>query len=138
MTDENDDKNVKNTDSSLPVIEDWMKFVEWFWLTIEKFPKKARFTLAGKLWTLTLEILDGLIDARYVPRSEKQIILLKIARNLDKIRLLSRLATKYQYMTPKDYEKMAKEVENVGCQISGWIRFLKEKEQNIDNIDNIQ
>lgn len=102
-----------------------MKFTEWFWLVVEKFPKKARFTLASKLWSLMMTILDDLIEARYAAKLNKMKLLAKTGCNLDKIRLFSRLAVFYQYVTPKDFERMCKDIENISRQVGAWYSFLK-------------
>ena len=50
----------------------WMQFLKWLLPVTEKFPKRVRFTLANRIDELALDLIEGLVDARYT--SHKQDI----------------------------------------------------------------
>ncbi len=49
----------------LPIFSAWMQFLEWLLPTTEKFPKRARFTLANRIDNLALDVIEDLVEARY-------------------------------------------------------------------------
>ena len=50
----------------LPIFTAWMQFLDWLLPTTEKFPKRVRFTFADRIDTLALDIVEDLVEARYL------------------------------------------------------------------------
>jgi hypothetical protein len=60
----------------LSIFVKWLEFLKWFLPTLEKFPKKARFTVTSRIENIALDIVKLLIEAKYL--REKKPILRKI------------------------------------------------------------
>ncbi|NUM37202.1 MAG: diversity-generating retroelement protein Avd [Candidatus Brocadiae bacterium] len=111
----------------LPVLNAWSDFLDWFFDTLDRFPKKVRFTLTTRLLNLSLDVLEDLIDAKYTSKQEKVLLLNAANRKIEKLRVLSRLCLKKQIFQPRDYERMAKELQFAGAQVGGWLKEAKQK-----------
>ena len=48
-----------------PIFVKWTDAADWILDTVEKFPKSARFTLAGRIGNLTLDVMQGIVEAIY-------------------------------------------------------------------------
>ena len=59
--------------SELPIFVKWIEFLKWFLPTLEKFPKKLRFTITNRVENIALDIVELLIEAKY--SREKRILL---------------------------------------------------------------
>lgn len=104
----------------LPILVRWEKFLAWLLPTLEKLPKKIRFTLTNRLENLALDLFEGLIEARY--RRRKRDLLQACNLKLEKIRLLLRLSHTLQYLPHKAYEHAMRELHETGKMLGGWMR----------------
>lgn len=107
-------------EQDLPVFIKWTEFVEWLFPHTEKFPRRARFTLALRIENYALDIIEDLVEARY--SKEKIEILKRINLRLEKLRILLRLAHGFRYLSTKSYEFAVKNLNEVGRMIGGWIK----------------
>jgi hypothetical protein len=105
---------------ALPVFQDWMQFLEWLLPTTTKFPKRVRLTFANRIENLALDIAEDLIEACYSP--QKKIVLQQISRQLEKLRLLLRLAQRLLYLSYSQYEYAMRCLAVIGKQIGGWMK----------------
>ena len=48
-------KSHQNTE--LPIFVKWIEFLKWFLPTLEKFPKKSRFTVTNRVENIALDII---------------------------------------------------------------------------------
>ncbi len=98
----------------------WLDYLAWLLPTTEKFPKRVRFTFADRINNLALDIIEDLIEARY---SQNRLQLLqRINLRLEKLRILLRLCHQARYLSHKGYEHSAREINEVGRMLGGWIR----------------
>ncbi|NUM35754.1 MAG: diversity-generating retroelement protein Avd [Candidatus Brocadiae bacterium] len=111
----------------LPLWEAWEKFLHHFFNITEKFPKKARFTFTIRLENFSLEVLELLIEARYSKKQEKLPLLKKINLLLEKMRVFTRVCYEERFLSSKAYEKIAKELDQAGRQIGGWLKELQQR-----------
>ena len=49
----------------LPAFARWYEFVRWLLPTTATFPKRLRFTLTQRIDNLALDVVEGLVEARY-------------------------------------------------------------------------
>ncbi len=108
------------TEEDLPIFIKWTEFIEWLFPHTEKFPKRARFTLALRLENLALDIIEDLVEARYT--RDKKAILRGINLRLEKMRILLRLAHGFRYLSTQSYEFAVRSLNQVGSMIGGWIK----------------
>lgn len=119
-------KNPKyEPEADLTVFIRHTEFVEWLFPHTEKFPRRARFTIALRLENLALDIIEDLIEARY--QSDKIHILRRINLRLEKIRILLRLAHGFRYLSTKSYEFGVRSLNEIGGMIGNWIKQQTKK-----------
>jgi hypothetical protein len=105
-------------DAELPVVQATYDFVVWLIPKIGKFPRDLRFTLGEKIERQSLEILEGLIRARY--QSEKIRLLSAVNVELEVLRFLLRAAHDLKALPPKAFGDSAKRLVDIGRQIGLW------------------
>lgn len=111
----------------LPIFSAWMQFLEWLLPTTEKFPKRARFTLANRIDNLAIDVIEDLVEARYT--HDKLMTLRVVNRRLERLRVLLRLSYRLHYLSRDAYEHAAKSVNESGRMLGGWIRDLEKSRQ---------
>ena len=108
-----------------PVFVLWYDFAKWILNKTEKFPKKVRFTFSNRINNLVLEIIEGIIEARYSRR--KADTLRRIDLNMEKLQVLLRMCHDLQFLDHKGYELASKKINEAGKMVGGWRRQQKEK-----------
>ncbi len=104
----------------LPIFTRWVQFLEWLLPATEKFPKRARFTFADRINSLALDIVEDLVEARY--SRDKQPLLGRINLRLERLRILLRLSHRMKYLPHPGYEHAARELNEVGRMLGGWMK----------------
>ena len=98
----------------------WEKFLGWLLDHTERFPRRLRFTLTNRIDNLVLDIYEGLVVARYT--RHRIPILERINLDLEKLRLLLRLARDRGFLNRRSFEHGCKEIETAGRMVGGWLR----------------
>lgn len=101
-----------------PVFNLWYQTLGWILDTTGKFPKSARFNLAGRISDISLEVLESIIEAIYT--KERSPLLLKANLGLEKLRVLFRLAHDRKHISTRQYEHVSEALIEVGKMIGGW------------------
>ena len=96
----------------------WYDFSKWLLDKTEKFPKKVRFSFSNRIDNLALDIIEGIIEARY-SRNKKEM-LRRIDLNLEKLRILLRMCHDLRYLDTKGYEFAARKINESGKMVGGW------------------
>lgn len=109
-----------NKNKELPIFVKWLEFLKWLLPTLEKFPKKSRFTITNRIENMALDIVELLIEAKY--SKEKRPILRKINLYLEKIRILLRISHEIKHISTKSYNFASKGINDVGIMLGGWIK----------------
>lgn len=102
-----------------PALEKTYQFVLWVVPTLEKFPRSQRFVLGDRIENTVLTVLEGLIEATYSKQVET--ILRGVNLALEKLRFLFRLSKDLRYLDLKRYEFVAREIDEIGRLVGGWI-----------------
>jgi hypothetical protein len=96
------------------------RFILWLIPTLEKFPRGQRFLLGDRIENAALDVLDLLIQATYT--RERRAMLQSANLGLERLRILSRLASDLHYLDPRRYEHAARSIDEVGRCIGGWLK----------------
>lgn len=92
----------------------------WLVRHVEKFPRTHRYVLGEEMYRTGIAVVLTLVEATY--SREKIPILLRVIRELEKLRFLIRLGKDLGFTSLKQHEYASKEVVGVSQQVGGWLR----------------
>ena len=101
-----------------PLFVKWSDSTDWILNTVEKFPKSVRFTISGRIANITLDVMEGIIEAIYT--KERRHILEKINLYIEKLSVMFRICYKRRYLSQKQYEYVSELLNESGKMIGGW------------------
>ncbi|MBT4526184.1 MAG: diversity-generating retroelement protein Avd [Deltaproteobacteria bacterium] len=104
-----------------PIFVKWLSILDWLMDRAESFPKSVRFTVSSRLVNLSLEIMDGIIELIYSRNKAKMINQANL--KLEKLRVLIRICFKRRYLSAKQYEYIAEEINESGRMLGGWKKY---------------
>jgi four helix bundle protein len=107
-----------------PVYIKWRYIVSYMLDICGKFPKNVRFNLANRLTNISLDVIELIIEAIYTKRKLK--ILQKANLYIEKIRALLQISVERRYISVSQYEHIAKEINETGKMIGGWLKTCAE------------
>jgi len=102
------------------VIQRSFDFAAWLLAHTQKFPKSLRFSLAVRMENRVLEVLECVVVANKL--RDKMPLLRRADAALDSLRILTRLSHSLRVLAANSYEYAAREVDEIGKLLGGWIR----------------
>ena len=121
----NNPHNHSRKNEELSLFVKWLEFLKWFLPTLEKFPKKSRFTITNRIENMALDIVEFLIEAKY--QREKRVVLKKVNLSLEKMRVLLRISHDAKLISTKSYNFATKSINEVGMMLGGWLKQQKDR-----------
>lgn len=103
-----------------PALEACYQFILWLAPTVEKFPRSQKFTLGDRILGAAYDVLERLIEATYA-RSRREL-LLKANLDLQKLRILCRLALDLGHLDTRRFEHAMRQIDTIGRLIGGWMK----------------
>jgi four helix bundle protein len=103
-----------------PALEAMYQFVLWLIPAVEKFPRSQKFLLGDRIQATALDCLERLIEATYTKSRESALNHANLA--LEKLRFMFRLAYDLKFVDLKRFEHAARNLDEVGRMIGGWLR----------------
>jgi hypothetical protein len=91
---------------------------------IHLFPKVERFSLGTRLESMSLDVLEGLLNANQLPNNLKRNALTPVSAKLDLLRLLIRLALETKCIDERKYLILQQLLLEIGKMLGGWIRSV--------------
>ena len=107
------------------VFAHWERFVGWVFQHTAGFPKRLRFTLTQRIEDRALSVFDALVEARY--GQERVMALERANLDLEKLRLLLRLARDINVIPRKQAEYAFEQVDDTGRMVGGWLKHTREQ-----------
>ena len=101
-----------------PIFVKWFDATDWILDTVEKFPKSVRFTISGRISNLTLDVMEGIVEAIYT--KDRSYILERINLYIEKLRVMFRITYKRKYISAKQYEHISGLLNEAGKMTGGW------------------
>lgn len=89
---------------------------------IERFPKSQRFVFGQPMAQDIVQILVGLQQARYLPKSHQAERLLSINQRLDTLRVLFRVCHDRRYLSTKQLEWLTTQFQITGSGLHQWLK----------------
>jgi len=108
---------------NLVIFQKLYDLILWMYPLLNKFPKKQRFVLGQQLENTLLEILKNIIQANQ--ERERLETLKQASIDLDKFRILYRLAKDLKFMSIKQYQFGAEKINEVGKILGGWLKSCR-------------
>lgn len=103
------------------VFVQWEAFTGWLLDRTAKFPRNVRQTLTRRIEDCALDVFDALVAARWRP-DVRAAALRGANADLERLRLLLRLAHSRRCLDPAAFEHACREVDATGRQVGGWLR----------------
>ena len=116
---------MNNEITILPKLYDLML---WYSGKFANYPKKYKYNLGERIFSLQINTLEKIIEARY--SKSKTHFLKGVNLNLEKMRFLVRLSKDTCSITIAEYEFMSKEIDEIGKMTGGWIKNQKTDEED--------
>ena len=108
---------------NLPIFVKTYDFILWTLGHTAKFPKSARFSVAVRLENSLLDMLQSVMTANRL--RDKTARLEEADRRLEQARLLVRLSKDLRYINLSSYEYAARQMDELGRMLGGWIKQQK-------------
>lgn len=105
---------------NLPIFEKTYELILWLYPAVNKFPKSQRFVLGQQIENTALNILKGIIQAN--AERAKLPYLKQVSVELDKLRIIIRLAKDMKFFSVRQYEFSAGKINEIGKMLGGWIK----------------
>ena len=105
---------------NLSIFEKIYEFSLWIFPRVNKFPKSQRFVLGQQIENITLEILEGVIEANQGVSKKSQ--LKEISLKLDVLRILMRLSKDLKFINIRQYLFASNMLNEIGKMLGGWIK----------------
>ena len=109
----------------IPIFQKLYDFYKNLTQVISVFPKNKRYTLGQKLDQTTLEIIQQVISAGYLPKEQKLPVLEKSLVDVDLLKVLTRLAKDVKALDSKKYLELEQSLQEIGRMLGGWKRSLR-------------
>jgi hypothetical protein len=110
----------------IPLTQKIYDFYRTLHTTLEKMPKKDRYSIGLKLDTNTLDLLELAILAGSTTLPEKYDHLSRASAKLDLLKLLARLLYDLKAIDRKKYLELESHLQEIGKMIGGWLKSLKQ------------
>ena len=96
------------------------EFILWLFPVVGRFPKNQRFVLAQQIEMCAVRLLLDLVVAN---QSERKLSTLKSAsKELDKLRILVRLAKDLEFLSVRRYGIASGYTNEIGKMLGGWMK----------------
>ncbi|MDP2638301.1 MAG: diversity-generating retroelement protein Avd [Candidatus Levybacteria bacterium] len=93
-----------------------------FYIYVQLFPRKDRYTLGQKCETLLLEILEAVIVASSLSKQDKLPILKRASAKIDVLRVLFTLGRDLKIIEIKKHQIFENSLQEIGRMFGGWIK----------------
>ena len=93
-----------------------------FWYSIFHVVQKPhRYTLAPKIDTLFIELIEMIASASFVKKTDKIIYLRTAIRKLDTLKILLHILWETRSLDTKKYELLSVPIDEIGKMLCGWL-----------------
>jgi hypothetical protein len=110
----------------LSVIQKTYDCIKWYVPIIERLPKIHKFTLGDRIINQLYDLLEGLIQAKYAKNKLPQLESLNT--KLDILRYQTRMMLDFDKMSVERWEYAIKLIDEIGTELSGWIKKQRTRE----------
>lgn len=98
----------------------WERFTAWLFGKTAGFPSRLRHSLTARIEARALDVHEALVGARF--NVNRTAALQQINLDLDRLRLLLRLAHDLQALDHRAFQYACAELDSAGRMVGGWLR----------------
>jgi len=109
-----------------PLFTKTFDFITWLMPATNHFPRSQRFLVTERLLGAALDFQELVLEANTLLMPARLEKLKQADAALDKVRIYLRLAVKWQWWTPGQYQHAAAMVTEIGRLLGGWQRSLRQ------------
>lgn len=91
---------------------------------LEGLPRSQKFTLGDRIQNHLSDMLEMLIEAYYLPATEKRAVLIRVNLRLEILRHFYRLAYERGHYNSLRYKDFAQRLDEIGRMVGGWLKSL--------------
>ena len=110
-----------------PIFVKWHQTLDWLLNRVESFPKSVRFSISTRIVNLSLDIMELIVDSIYSPPPKRAAIIDQTNLKLEKLRVFVRICMERRYLSLRQFEYIAEEIDEAGRMLGGWKRSEKKK-----------
>ena len=110
----------------IPILKQTCKLYKLFHDHRNNLSKQDRYTLWQQCENLVLEVLENILWASYLSKSEKLPVLEKTSIRLNLLRALVRLCKEVKAIDNRKYILLQEIVDEIGRMLGGWIKSTKD------------
>lgn len=114
-------------DFDIPIFKKTYALYKIFYDTRKNIARQDRFTIWQRSENLILAILEYILHASQMSKSEKLPVLQKASVKLNFLRVLLRLCKDVKVLDMKTYIKFELDIDEIGRMLGGWIKSTKER-----------
>lgn len=122
MTDLHKDFEPGRLNLDIPIFQKTYELYKLFYQFSPHFPKKDRYTIGQRIENSMLEVIEGIVTASQLSKSEKLPILQKTSIKLDLLKVIIRLCKDLKILDNKKYLLLESYLQEIGKMLGGWIK----------------
>ena len=110
----------------IPIFKEACNLYKFFYSYRNTISKQDRYTLWQRCENLILDVLENILWASYLSKTEKLPVLEKTSLKLNFLRVFLRLCKEVKVIDNKKYILLQEIVDEIGRMLGGWIKSTKE------------
>lgn len=114
-------------DLDIPIFKKTYELYKAFYAYRNNVNKQDRHTLWQRCESILLDVLENLLWASQLSKTEKLPVLEKTSLKLNFLRVFLRLCKEVKVIDAKKYIEWQEIVDEIGRMLGGWIRSTKER-----------
>jgi four helix bundle protein len=122
MPDSHTDFEPGRLNLDIPVFQKTYELYKAFYQLVAHFPKKDRYAIGQKIENSILELIEGIITASQLSKSEKVPTLHSASIKLDVLKVLIRCCKDLKIIDNKNYLLLESQLQEIGKMLGGWIK----------------
>ena len=114
-------------DFDIPLFKKVYELYKKIYEFLKSFPRQDRYSLGQKCEAAILEVLEQIMLASQLSKSEKLLFIQKASMRLNMLRVYIRLAKEIKALDGKRNLILQEDIDEVGRMIGGWLRSLQDR-----------
>lgn len=108
------------TQTEMPIFTRTFDFLTWLLPATNRFPRAHRFSFTQRLLDAAFDLRENLEQANFRTGRARLERLDRADEALNRVRTYLRLAVRWEWLTPAQYQHVAAMVAEIGKLLGGW------------------